>query len=130
VRELDISATPADVRALETLQTGLDTAAERGDYDRVEQLDLEFHRPIYRLAGTPKISWLLGATLRNADHGNNGSQAPTDYYDGSQARADDHASTRDHQSATRAGPEWSRDTHRDANKLTITVSPDLTDIPS
>jgi len=66
VRELDISVTPADVRALETLQTGLDTAAERGDYDRVEQLDLEFHRTIYRLAGTPKISWLLGATLRYA----------------------------------------------------------------
>jgi len=59
-------ATPADVRALENLQTGLDAAAERGDYDRVEQLNFEFHRTIYRLARAPKISWLLGATLRYA----------------------------------------------------------------
>jgi len=38
-QELDISATPTDFRALETSQTGLNTAAERADYDRVEQLD-------------------------------------------------------------------------------------------
>lgn len=59
-------ATPVDVQALETLQTGLDAAAERGDYDRVEQLNFEFHRTIHRLARAPKISWLLGATLRYA----------------------------------------------------------------
>jgi len=59
-------ATPADVRALENLQTGLDAAAQRGDYDRVEQLNFEFHRTIYRMARAPKISWLLGATLRYA----------------------------------------------------------------
>ena len=59
-------ATPADVRALENLQTDLDAAAERRDYDRVEQLNFEFHRTIYRLARAPKISWLLGATLRYA----------------------------------------------------------------
>jgi len=38
-------ATPADVRGLETLQSGLDAAAEGGDYDPVE-LNLEFHRNI------------------------------------------------------------------------------------
>jgi len=61
-QELDISATPADVRALETLLTGLDTAAELGDYDRVEQMNFEFHRTIYRMADAPKISWLRGAS--------------------------------------------------------------------
>jgi len=59
-----VVATPADVRALKTLQTGLDAATEGGNYDRVEQLNFEFHRTIYRMARAPKISWLLGATLR------------------------------------------------------------------
>jgi len=57
-------ATPEVVRALENLQTGLDAAAERRDYDRVDQLNFEFHRTIYRLARASNISWLLGATLR------------------------------------------------------------------
>jgi len=61
-----VVATPADVEALENLQTGLDAAGERGDYDRVEQLNFESHRTIYRMARAPKISWLLGATLRYA----------------------------------------------------------------
>jgi len=43
-------ATPVDVHALETLQTRLDAAADREDYDRVEQLNFEFYRTTYRLA--------------------------------------------------------------------------------
>jgi DNA-binding GntR family transcriptional regulator len=59
-------ATPVEVRALGDPQNGLDAAAEGGDYDRVEQLNFEFHRTLYRLARAPKISWLLGAPLRYA----------------------------------------------------------------
>ena len=40
-----VVATPVGVRALEDLQTGLDAATERGDYDQVEQLNFEFHPP-------------------------------------------------------------------------------------
>lgn len=46
------------------MQTGLDAAAERGDYDRVERLNFEFHPTIYRMARAPKISWLLCAKVR------------------------------------------------------------------
>ncbi len=49
-----VVATAADVRALENLQTGLDAAAERGDYEQVEQLNFEFHRTIYRMPGPPR----------------------------------------------------------------------------
>ncbi len=58
-----VVATPVGVRALEDLQTGLDAATERGDYDQVEQLNFEFHHHLPAGPG-PKISWLLGATLR------------------------------------------------------------------
>jgi len=49
-----VVANPVDVQALETLQTDLDAAAEGGDYYRVEQLNFEFHRTIYRLACAPR----------------------------------------------------------------------------
>jgi DNA-binding GntR family transcriptional regulator len=57
------AATPELVADLTALQERLRYAAEEGDLDRVEQLNFEFHRAVYRHADAPKISWLLGATL-------------------------------------------------------------------
>jgi DNA-binding GntR family transcriptional regulator len=51
------------VDGLVALQGRLREAAAQGDVDLVEELNFAFHRAIYRRAGSPKLSWLLGATL-------------------------------------------------------------------
>ncbi len=51
------------VGRLEGLQAELRAAAGAGDLDRVEELNFAFHRAVYRRAASPKLSWLLRATL-------------------------------------------------------------------
>jgi DNA-binding GntR family transcriptional regulator len=51
------------VDGLVALQGRLREAASRGGLDEVEELNFAFHRAIYRRAGSPKLSWLLRATL-------------------------------------------------------------------
>lgn len=59
-------ATPAEVAGLVEIQKELEDAAQRDDITTVEELNFEFHRALYRLAASPKILWLLRATLRYA----------------------------------------------------------------
>jgi DNA-binding GntR family transcriptional regulator len=56
-------ADDAFVDGLAALQGRLRDAAARGELDLVEELNFAFHRTLYRRAGSPKLSWLLGATL-------------------------------------------------------------------
>lgn len=56
-------ATSGDLNALASIQSQLEEAAKREDMAEVEELNFEFHRALYRLAASPKILWLLRATL-------------------------------------------------------------------
>ena len=53
----------ADVDALESLQDDLEQAAAAGDFDTEESLNHEFHRRVYRAADSPKLSWMIKASL-------------------------------------------------------------------
>lgn len=55
-----------DVKALQGLQRELELAAQRGNLVDVEELNFQFHRTIYHISDSPKILWLLAATLRYA----------------------------------------------------------------
>ncbi|MGW0039503.1 GntR family transcriptional regulator [Gordonia sp. NB41Y] len=65
--ELTARATPRlsadDLARLEQLQEELETAAAAVDGDEVERLNHEFHRTIYRAAGSPKLSWMIKSSL-------------------------------------------------------------------
>ncbi|ALJ19271.1 GntR family transcriptional regulator [Microbacterium sp. No. 7] len=54
------NATRADLDALEALHRELMDAAEGGDTALLEQKNHEFHRAIYRLAGSERLRWALG----------------------------------------------------------------------
>ncbi|PEG37967.1 GntR family transcriptional regulator [Mycolicibacterium agri] len=54
------------VDELEQIQAELEQAAADHDYDAVERLNHRFHATIYRLAGSPKIRWLIKNTLSYA----------------------------------------------------------------
>jgi DNA-binding GntR family transcriptional regulator len=55
---------PDDLAGLERLQIQVETAAERGNLDELEELNWNFHRSINRLAEAPKISLLVGVVVR------------------------------------------------------------------
>ncbi|MFT4127454.1 MAG: GntR family transcriptional regulator [Gordonia sp. (in: high G+C Gram-positive bacteria)] len=55
-----------DIAVLEQIQAELEAAAERADYDEVERLNHRFHRTIYAAARSPKLSWMLSASLNYA----------------------------------------------------------------
>jgi DNA-binding GntR family transcriptional regulator len=53
----------AAIAGLEKLQLELEGAAERGDHEELEELNFQFHRAVNRLAGAPKLAWLLGMAV-------------------------------------------------------------------
>jgi DNA-binding GntR family transcriptional regulator len=53
----------AAVAQLEALHAELEAAADRGAQEELERLNFQFHRAINRLAGAPKIAWLLGVSV-------------------------------------------------------------------
>lgn len=53
----------AAIAGLEKLQLELESAAERGDHEELEELNFQFHRAVNRLAGAPKLAWLLGMAV-------------------------------------------------------------------
>lgn len=53
----------AAVAHLSALHAELEAAADRGAQDELERLNFQFHRAINRLAGAPKIAWLLGVSV-------------------------------------------------------------------
>jgi DNA-binding GntR family transcriptional regulator len=55
--------TPADLKALEQIQTRLESAAEIGDLTEVEELNIRFHLTIYQIADAPSIYRLVEATF-------------------------------------------------------------------
>lgn len=68
--ELAARATPLidddALAALESIQADLEAAADRGDNDEVERLNHEFHRRIYGVARSPKLSWMIKSSLSYA----------------------------------------------------------------
>jgi DNA-binding GntR family transcriptional regulator len=81
-----VKATPQDVAELEALHHELIAAAARNDHDRLEEKNHAFHREINLLAGSRKITWLLGLVTR---------YVPRQFYSAipgwPQATMDDHA---------------------------------------
>jgi len=61
--------TSADVKALQSIQSRLEQAAKESDFAAVEELNIEFHSTIYRIADSPKIHWLPGSTQGCAPRG-------------------------------------------------------------
>ena len=53
----------ASVAHLEAVHAQLEQAADRGAQEELEHLNFQFHRAINRLAGAPKIAWLLGLSV-------------------------------------------------------------------
>ena len=51
------------VSRLEQMHMDLETAAEGGNHDELEELNFRFHRAVNMLAGSRKLAWLLGVSL-------------------------------------------------------------------
>jgi DNA-binding GntR family transcriptional regulator len=51
------------VGRLEQMHMDLETAAECGNHDELEELNFLFHRAVNMLAGSRKLAWLLGVSL-------------------------------------------------------------------
>jgi DNA-binding GntR family transcriptional regulator len=56
-------ATPSDIGALQDIQTRLEHAARKGDLADVEELNIQFHLTIYRIADAPVIYRLVESTV-------------------------------------------------------------------
>ncbi|MBC7594460.1 MAG: GntR family transcriptional regulator [Kineosporiaceae bacterium] len=54
----------SDMERLDELQHELDVAVERGDLITAQKTDFEQHRLINTKADAPKLTWMLGLTLR------------------------------------------------------------------
>ena len=54
------NAQDADIAELEALHHELMAAARRDDNDALEQKNHEFHRKVYRIAGSSRLRWSLG----------------------------------------------------------------------
>lgn len=59
----------ADLTRLADLQESLVTAISAGDLAVTEHVDFELHRLINRSASSPKLTWLLGVTLKYVPFG-------------------------------------------------------------
>lgn len=55
---------PAQLDHLRQVHQQLVAAAERGDHQRLEQLNHEFHRDLYLIAGSERLRWALGMFVR------------------------------------------------------------------
>lgn len=57
-------ATPADLERFQRLHSELTTLAEAGDAALLEAKNHQFHREVYRLAGSKRLKWALGSYVR------------------------------------------------------------------
>ncbi|MFV0533613.1 MAG: GntR family transcriptional regulator [Cumulibacter sp.] len=58
----------SEVERLRQIQTEIVTAADARDYDEIDRLDDEFHRIVNQSAGSNRLKWLYGLTLRFVPH--------------------------------------------------------------
>lgn len=57
-------ASPEEIETLLSLHNELMAAAERGDADQLERKNHDFHRMLYRLADSPRLSWALSGFVK------------------------------------------------------------------
>ncbi len=55
---------PAQLESLGNVHKQLIEAAERGEHERLEQLNHEFHRDLYLIAGSERLRWALGTFVK------------------------------------------------------------------
>jgi DNA-binding GntR family transcriptional regulator len=84
-------ATPSDISVLQDIQTRLEHAAEDGDLTGVEELNIQFHLTIYRIADAPAIYRLVETAV---------SRTPRPFY--ATVGGWPPATTRDHQAILKA----------------------------
>ena len=62
------SLTDEDVVRLREIQAGIVRAAADSDYTEIDRLDDDFHRIINQSAGSDRLKWLYGLTMRFIPH--------------------------------------------------------------
>lgn len=62
------SLTDEDVVRLREIQSGIVQAAAANDYAEIDRLDDDFHRIINQSAGSNRLKWLYGLTMRFIPH--------------------------------------------------------------
>lgn len=58
------AAEASDIERMESLHEELMAAANTGDHEALEQKNHEFHRLVYRLAGSDRLRWALGVFVK------------------------------------------------------------------